>query len=244
MILNYFFGALFGLVGGSFLGVVVERGSSFASGRSRCFSCHQQLSWWENIPLFSYIILKGKCRKCRSLIPYWLPLIEIAGAAAGLVIAGNITIINFITVISVISAICIAAALIWIFFSDLVYGLIPDWAVAVGCFGVVLRKAVLFSNLAAALCAAAFFWFLVKITRGHGLGAGDITLAFFLGLWLGWPLIAVGLWLAFVIGAIFGIILIIFKKKKFKSALPFGPFLILGSLLAQKWGQMLLDKSF
>lgn len=270
MILNYLFGILFGLAGGSFLGVVVERSSSSARltinarlptrqdlrltffGRSRCSSCHHQLSWWENIPLISYIILRGKCRQCRSPIPYWLPLIEIAGAAAGLVLAGNITVINFITVINVISAIFIAAALIWIFFSDLVYGLIPDWAVAVGSLGAILQKVpyltvrygTLQLSLLSAFGAAAFFWLLVKITRGRGMGAGDITLAFFLGLWLGWPLIVVGLWLAFVIGAIFGIVLIILKKKKLKSAIPFGPFMIIGSLVVLLCGDQLLARFF
>lgn len=255
-----FIGGLFGLAAGSFLGVVIERGSKLKyqnskiiSGRSRCSACYRQLEWWENIPICSFILLKGRCSRCYSPIPYWLPLIEIAGAAVGVWLAQwasqTIIVINFITVIKVISAIAIAIALIWIFFSDLVYGVISDWAVLIGSAGAIamslmgqMRLMGLMIQSVTALGAGAFFWFLVVITRGRGMGTGDITLAFFLGLWLGWPLVALGIWFGFVIGAIWGIGLIALRKKKFGQTIPFGPFLIVGSLVALQWGQAILDR--
>lgn len=151
------------------------------------------------------------------------------------------------------SLILIAAALTWIFFSDLVYGVISDWAVALGSVGALIwhigkihtsqiSLIWLIRLSLPAIAIAAFFWFLVVITRGRGMGTGDITLSFFLGLFLGWPLILVGVWLAFVIGAICGIGLIVLRKKKFGQTIPFGPLLIIGSLISSEWGQFLLDK--
>ena len=136
----------------------------------------------------------------------------------------------------------IAAALIWIFFSDLVKGVVPDWAVVLGAAGALIwqiGQISLIWPILIALAAAAFFWFLVVVTRGRGMGTGDVTLAFFLGLWLGWPKILVGIWLAFLLGAAAALALIVSKRKKFGQTVPFGPFLIIGSLLALQWGNYL-----
>jgi len=210
--------------------------------RSRCLACGRQLAWWENIPILSFILLRGKCRTCRSSIPYWLPLIELAGAAAGAAIAAQI---GQISPIRLIGLIFIAAALIWIFFSDLVKGTVPDWAVVLGVAGALIwqiGQISLIWQILIALAAAGFFWFLAAATRGRGMGTGDITLAFFLGLWLGWPKILVAVWLAFLLGAAAALGLIASKRKKFGQTVPFGPFLIIGSLLALQWGNYLLDK--
>lgn len=242
-------GAIFGAAAGSFLGVVIDRSDwevsqtshsgKFAKlrGRSRCGSCRRQLSWRENIPLVSFILLRGKCRTCRSPIPYWLPLIELAGAAAGAAVAAQIGLI------------LVATALVWIFFSDLVKGVVPDWAVVLGSAGAIVEKFAKlpitlesFANFSApAIAAALFFWLLVFVTRGRGMGAGDITLAFFLGLWLGWPKIIVGIWLAFLLGAAVALGLISSGRKKFGQTVPFGPFLIVGSIIAKLWGSNLLE---
>jgi prepilin signal peptidase PulO-like enzyme (type II secretory pathway) len=214
-----------------------------------CLGCEHQIPWRENIPVVSFICLKGRCSRCRFPIPSWLPLIEIAGAAAGIwvvEIATTITVINVISIIKIISAIAIASALVWIFFSDLVYGIISDWAVVLGSMGAIVwqisRMSPIWLILAAAIAAAVFFWLLAAITRGRGMGTGDITLSFFLGLLLGWPLILVGVWLAFVIGAIYGVGLIVLRKKKFGQTIPFGPFLIVGAIISSGLGQFLLDK--
>lgn len=241
----YLIAIAFGLVIGSFLGVIIDRSALLPTpysllhmGRSRCGRCRRQLAWWENIPILSFILLRGKCRACRSPIPYWLPLIEIAGALAGVWLAyqasQTITIINFITIIKVIGAVAIATALVWIFFSDLVKGVVPDWAVVLGSAGAGL------SNLTSAVIAAAFFWLLAAVTRGRGMGTGDVTLAFFLGLWLGWPKIAVGIWLAFLLGAGAALGLIASGRKKFGQTVPFGPFLITGAVLAYFYAEKMI----
>ena len=236
--------ATIGAAVASFLGVIIERSDyKFAKlngGRSRCSSCHRQLSWWENIPVLSFILLRGKCRSCRSPIPYWLPLIEIAGALAGVVVAAEISQISQIRLIGLI---LIAAALIWIFFSDLVKGVVPDWAVVLGAAGALIwqiGQISLIWQILIAAAAAAFFWFLVVVTRGRGMGTGDVTLAFFLGLWLGWPKILVGIWLAFLLGAAAALALIASKRKKFGQTVPFGPFLITGAILAYFYGEKVI----
>lgn len=140
--------------------------------------------------------------------------------------------------------ILVAAALIWVFFSDLVFGIVPDVAILTGSVGAVFYRLpfTVYGLLWPAAAAAGFFYFLVLVTRGRGMGTGDATLAFFLGLWLGWPKILVGIWLAFLLGAAVGLALIAAKRKKFGQTVPFGPFMIIGSLLAVKWGQFLLDR--
>lgn len=207
-----------------------------------CLNCGHQLAWWENIPVVSFIFLKGQCSRCRSPIPYWLPLIEIAGAVGGAAIAAQM---RHMSLMGLMGLILISATLIWIFFSDLVYGVISDWAVGIGSVGAIFYRVPLTDYrllLFPAFSAAIFFWFLVVITRGRGMGTGDITLSFFLGLLLGWPLILVGVWVAFVIGAIYGVGLIVLRKKKFGQTIPLGPFLIVGAIISSGWGQFLLDK--
>ncbi len=247
-------GAITGASVGSFLGVLIDRSNLLLTpysllrlGRSRCSSCRHQLSWWENIPVVSFILLRGRCRNCRSPIPYWLPLIELAGAAAGVWLAQwasqTITVITFITIIKVIGAAAIAAALVWIFFSDLVKGVVPDWAVALGAAGALIwqiGQISLIWPILIALAAAGFFWLLVLATRGRGMGTGDITLAFFLGLWLGWPQIAVAVWLAFLLGAAVALGLIAAKRKKIGQTVPFGPFLIAAAIISYFYGEKVI----
>lgn len=94
----------------------------------------------------------------------------------------------------------------------------------------------LFNPFIAAILAGAFFLAIVLLTKGRGMGGGDVKLAFLMGLVLGWPNILPALFLAFAVGAIYGIILIIMKRKTFKSEVPFGPFLVMGTVAAIFWG--------
>ena len=237
---------------GSFLGAVIERQSGLperykkkTSGlfnRSFCFRCGHQLSWRENIPILSYLLLRGRCSHCRSPIPYWLPLIEIAGAASGVAIAAHMSQIGLIRLIGLI---VVSGVFLWIFFSDLVYGAVPDLAVASGMIGgIAVHQGEQFGPyLLSAIGAALFFLLLVVITRGKGMGTGDVTLAALVGFLLGWPGTVVAVWLAFVTGAFVGILLIVMKRKTLKQTVPFGPFLIAATVaapLVAPW----LDKLF
>lgn len=92
------------------------------------------------------------------------------------------------------------------------------------------------SGLLAAILAGGFFFAIVVFTKGEGMGGGDVKLVFLMGLVLGWPKILLALFIAFTVGAICGIILMFIRKKTFKSAIPFGPFLVLGTFIALFWG--------
>ena len=93
----------------------------------------------------------------------------------------------------------------------------------------------------AGIAAGFFFLAIVLATRGKAMGVGDVKLAFFMGLLLGWPAILVALFFSFLIGAIIGIILMLLKKKTLKSEVPFGPFLVIGTYMALFWGDKIIN---
>ncbi len=232
---------IFGLIVGSFLNSVVfrlEQSQSFLLGRSFCPHCKHQLSWLDLIPIFGFLILKGKCRYCQQKISWQYPLVELATGLIFLAIFNyQFTIFNFI----------IACFFIIIFIYDLKHYIIPDRVVfpAIGAALVFdfLKSDILgISNfLLSAVGAAAFFAAIVLISKGKGMGIGDIKLAFLMGLFLGWPNIAVALFSAVFLGAIIGIGLIIFGKKTLKSEVPFGPFLVFGTFLALFLGEKIIN---
>jgi prepilin signal peptidase PulO-like enzyme (type II secretory pathway) len=242
-----------GLIIGSFLNSIIYRlersdsGQSFLKGRSFCPHCKHQLSWRDLIPIFSFLILNGKCLYCSKKISWQYPLVELA---TGLLFVSvyyflrsdlqwrlDFLIFDFI----------ISSFLIIVFVYDLKYYIIPD-KVIYPAIGVALIFDFLKSDilgisgfLLSAFCAAAFFFLIVLISRGKGMGVGDIKLAFLMGLFLGWPNIVVALFSAIVLGAIIGIGLIISGKKTLKSEVPFGPFLVAGTFLALFWGEKIIN---
>lgn len=149
----------------------------------------------------------------------------------------------------------IISSLIVIFVYDLKHYIIPDKVVylAIGIsliyilFGFfsaswrIENLITLFNPFIAAFLASGFFLAIVLITKGVGMGGGDVKLAFLMGLVLSWPKILLALFLAFTLGAICGIILMFLKKKSFKSEIPFGPFLVIGTLIAMFWGQKVIE---
>jgi len=243
---------IFGLIFGSFLNCVIYRlhsGESFLKGRSYCPNCKHILSWQDLIPVFSFLILKGKCRYCQKKISWQYPLVEIAtGILFVLVI--HYTFSNFLFSIFYFLISCF---LIIIFVYDLKHYIIPDkviypailvvsiWYLVFSIFFNRYPKSYLLTTIYSALGAAAFFLMLVVISHEKWLGWGDVKLAFLMGLFLGWPKILLALFLAFFIGAIIGVGLIIFGKKTLKSEIPFGPFLVSGTFLALFFGQKILD---
>ena len=97
-----------------------------------------------------------------------------------------------------------------------------------------------FNPFIAAILASAFFLSIVLLTHGRGMGGGDVKLGFLMGLILGWPLVLIALFLSFILGSIIGIFLILVGKKKMKSMIPFGPFLVLGTFIAMFWGEWIM----
>lgn len=236
---------IFGLVVGSFLNCVIyrlENNLSFLKGRSFCPRCKHVLAWHDLIPVVSFLWLSGRCRYCQKKISLQYPLVEISTALIFLAIFNyQLSIINYF----------IAPFLIIIFVYDLKHYLIPDKAIypAIAITLVYgLLRACLFgrwdlltATFGAALGAAAFFLFIVLISRGRWMGVGDVKLALLMGLILGWPNILVALFFAFFSGAIMGVGLVLASKKSFSSEVPFGPFLVGGTLVAMFYGANLIN---
>ncbi len=257
--------SILGLLIGSFLNVLVDRlprGEYVIQGRSRCDKCKKILKGHDLIPLLSFVFLKGKCRYCNARLSFFYPIIEITTgimfAITTLFIFNgsqflisnfkfliNSQFLNFQLLISLVYYLFIVSSLIVIFFTDLKYGIIPDKivfpAIFVSAFYLLtINYQLLTINFLSAVGACLFFLILYLITKGRGMGFGDVKFAFLMGLVLGFPNIAVALYTAFLTGAIVGCILIVWRKKRaFGTSIPFGPFLVIGTLIAIFYGEIL-----
>ncbi len=239
---------LFGLAVGSFLNCIIYRLSvnEKPSGRSYCPKCRHKLSYKDLIPLFSYIFLLGKCRYCKKKISIEYPLVEL--------LTGTLFLATFLLVGLSFELFFLLTALfflILIFVYDLKHYIIPDFAnfslIGISLFYLVflsfLEKnySILFYGLLSALFSFIFFFLLFYFTKGKGMGFGDVKFVIFMGLFLGFPSIIVGLFISFTLGAIIGLALIIIKRKKIKSQVPFAPFLIIGTLIAYFYGEKIIE---
>lgn len=235
---------LTGLVVGSFLNCVIYRlkeKQSFLSGTSFCPKCHHQLGFFDLIPVLSFIFLKRKCRYCGEKISWQYPLVEIATGILFLLI------FNFQNFITTFYLLIISCLLIIIFVYDLKHYIIPDKIVYPAIAIVFLYKIIFnfqisnfYSLILSALVASGFFFLLWLVSRGKWMGLGDAKLAFLMGLFLGYPKILTAMFSAFLIGAIMGIVLVMFGKKTLKSQVPFGPFLVVGTFIALFWGREII----
>ena len=230
---------VFGLCIGSFINVVVYRlnhRQSPLKGRSVCPKCKHRLAWYDNIPLLSFVLLKGRCRSCRSPISWQYPLVELT--------TGVLTVLVFqlpnceLRVASY--ELLIIYFLFAIFVSDLRYMTIPDQIVFPAIFISAVYSLLVAHDwqfILSAASAASFFYFLTFITHGRGMGMGDVKLSGLIGLILGWPKTIVALFLACLAGAAIGTMLVLLKKKDLSGTIPFGPFLTAATLISMIWGE-------
>lgn len=249
-----------GTIIGSFLSVVIlrsMRGESWVRGSSRCDECGKKIKWYDNIPLLSFLLLSGRCRYCQKPIHPVHFLVELLTGALfvwwflGFMLFFQLTQQPFV-VLQPLFWLMVAVILLIIFFIDLLYLLIPDWAVilltlATATYRLTLVIAGIMQpedfgrTLLATVAATGFLALLWAITKGKGLGFGDVKLMIPLGLLLGWPNTMVAIFLAFIIGAVVGLGLVIFRRQSLKQVVPFGPFLIVGTFLSLLWGNQLFD---
>lgn len=261
--LIFFF--ILGLAVGSFLNSIIYRldtGESLIKIRSHCPYCKKTLSFIELIPLVSFILQKGKCRRCRKPISLQYPLVELATGILFLLVISNFgrfdlpKLIFFniwrSNLLDIVFWLFTVSCLIIIFVYDLKHYIIPNkviypailvagiWYLVSGIF-IRNTKYEILNTFLVAVIAGGFFLLIILISRGKWMGLGDFKLAVFMGLVLGWPKIFLALFLAFLIGAFVSVILIILKKKTLKSEIPFGPFLALATIIAIFWGDILIN---
>ena len=244
---------VFGLLIGSFLNVVIYRvplKRSIVSPPSACGTCGHVVRGWDNIPLLSWIVLRGRCRDCKAKISVRYPLVELGGALFFLVVAlwfvppifaavttqavvGDILeLIGFLY----LAAISIALAMIDIDTKTLPNSIVYPSYIVGG--GLLAGAGILQSNYGALLTAVigaaslALVYFLLYAFVPGGMGFGDVKLAGVLGLFLGFlgiPSLIVGAFAAFFVGGLFSIVLLVSRRGKRKSKIPFGPWMLLGA---------------
>jgi len=230
---------VFGLVLGSFLNVVIarlpERRSLWAP-RSACPGCGAPIAWYDNVPLLSFALLRGRCRTCAASIPWRYPLVEaVTGALFGAAW------LEFGPTAEFVVAAVLLAALVAITAIDLRHQIIPDAITLPGILaGVTANVATSHLNwadvaLGIALGGGVFFAIIVA-SRG-GMGAGDMKLGAMLGAFLGWKIALFALMVAVVIGGVSAVALMALGVRNRKDAIPFGPFLALGGAAALFWGE-------
>jgi leader peptidase (prepilin peptidase)/N-methyltransferase len=251
---------VFGILIGSFLNVVVYRlpqGMSLSRPASACPKCGSSIRAYDNIPVLSWLMLRGKCRNCRTGISARYPLIELGTAAffviVGLYFAGSITttqpgpvaIAHGVSLIAFLylGAISVALAII-----DIETHTLPNRIVLpayiVGAV-LLLAASILGADFAPLLRASiglAAMWgmyALMRIAYPKGMGYGDVKLAGVLGLylgWSGWGALLVGSFAAFVLGGLFGIGVILIRRGTRKTGIPFGPWMLLGAWIGILFG--------
>ena len=239
---------IFGLIIGSFLNCLIYRLHENKSmmGRSFCPKCKKQIAWYDNIPILSFLFLNGKCRYCKQKISWQYLLVEF--------ITGILFVIAFIIEFSVFQnqnilmlfrSWFIISVMIVVFIYDLKWYLILDIITLPASLILLIWNLYLGMNwqnmLISVIIGIGFFLSQFLISRGKWIGGGDIRLGMLMGLSLNWPMILVAIILAYFIGSVIGILLILFKKKKFGSKIPLGIFLSTATVITLFWGDIILD---
>jgi len=214
--------------------------------RSFCDYCGRQLKWYENIPVFSWLILKGRTKCCHKKLPLSYPIVEMLMGILFLIYYFKFNIFENNILFWILGLIIIVLLMFSTVF-DLKYMILPDFSTVILIILAVIFLFVetpcvasLQDNILSALVASGFLLILNLITKGNGMGMGDVKLAVFMGLFLGYPKTIIAFYVAFIVGAIWGLILMIFKKATKKSQVPFGPFMILGFFVAWWFGNLIL----
>ena len=239
---------IFGALIGSFLNVCISRlpnEESIVSPGSHCPQCQAPIRFYDNIPLLSYLLLGGKCRNCRTSISIQYPLVE--GITAGMSL---LLFLRFGPTLSYLVYFCFVAGLIVITVIDLYHQIIPDVislpGIIAGLLGALVIPQMTFLNsIAGALLGGGSLFAVATlyqwVFKREGMGGGDVKLLAMIGAFLGWKAVILTILLSSLIGSVIGIAIMVVKGKDFKYAIPFGPFLSLGAVIALFYGEALIQ---
>lgn len=231
--MGYVFVFIFGLIAGSFLNVCIHRipaERSVVYPPSRCTLCGRRLMWYHLIPVASYAFLKGKCGYCGDRISPVYPVVELINA-----VLYTAAFYRLGTGVLFIKSIVLISLMLVVSFIDMKEQIIPDGLIVFGLVaGVAFTKFTVghsFTDALLGLAAGGGILLATAILSKGGMGGGDVKLMAVAGLFLGWRLTLVALFISFVAGGLFGIVLLLTGKKGRKDPVPFGPFLG-GSVIA------------
>ncbi|WP_172856669.1 A24 family peptidase [Thermoanaerobacterium sp. RBIITD] len=243
MYLQYILVFIFGTIIGSFLNVVIyriPRKESIVYPPSHCTKCGHKLKPVDLFPVLSYILLKGRCRHCGEKISIRYPAVEFLTGFIFFIIF-----YHFGLSIKALSYIFLSAVLVAITFIDIEHKIIPNKIILTGLIGGIIFRVLLYNygilDYVIGFALGGGILLLISIISGGGMGGGDIKLMALIGLFVGWKLTLTTLFIAVLLGAIGGIILIILKVKTRKDYIPFGPYISMACLISILYGYDLLN---
>ncbi|HEY4485909.1 MAG TPA: prepilin peptidase [Nitrospiria bacterium] len=234
MVYVYAAAAVIGMLIGSFLNVCIHRlplNESVAAPRSRCPSCRRPIRVWDNIPLISYLWLRGRCRDCGRSISLRYPLVEFLNGAGYVLVLWR-----FGPGLPAAVYALLFSAFVVVTFIDLDHQIIPDritypgMLIGLAASAWVLPTGLL--NAAIGLLAGGALFYLVALLSRGGMGGGDIKYIAMIGAFLGWKQMLLTIFLGATSGSVIGLILMAFMGKTRKYPVPFGPFLSLGAVVS------------
>lgn len=227
---------IFGINIGSFLNVCIYRiplGESIVTAPSHCMTCGRKLKWYDMVPVFSWLVLGGKCRNCKSKISVQYPIIEgVNGILYVMICAVNGLEWSSVIYCFMASALLVLSIIDWRTY-EIPFG-INVFLFVLGVAMTILDRGNLAEHLIGMICVSGLLGILYLLTGGRAIGGGDIKLMFACGLILGWKLILLAFFLGCIIGSVVHIIRM--SVKKAGRMLAMGPYLSAGILLAALWG--------
>jgi leader peptidase (prepilin peptidase)/N-methyltransferase len=241
------FSVIFGALIGSFLNVCIcrlPREESIVTPGSHCPQCNNPIRCYDNIPVLSYVLLRGRCRHCGKPISIQYPVVE--GVTA---LSSWVLFTRYGPSLSYLFFFAFMAALIVITVIDLQHQIIPDVisipGMGVGLLGSLVLPHLSFPNSLGGLLLGGGSLFLVAtiyqwLFKREGMGGGDVKLLGMIGAFLGWKAVILTILLSSLIGSLIGILVMVLKGKDFKYAIPFGPFLSLGAVLTLFYGEAII----
>lgn len=242
---------ILGLLVGSFLNVCIHRlpaKESIVFPRSYCPSCKNQIPAYDNIPVISFLLLRGRCRSCKTPISWRYPAVELLNGFGYLFILHSFG----PTPATLIYAVFFSS-LVVITFIDLAHQIIPDVITLPGIPLSFLAASTLLptgwlNSLAGLLLGGGLFyliaWLSLLLLKKEGMGGGDIKLVAMIGALLGWQEVLLAIFSASVAGSVVGLLLVGTRLRGRSDPIPFGPFLVLGALIALFFGNNILDWYF
>ncbi|MBP2653912.1 MAG: Prepilin peptidase [Firmicutes bacterium] len=233
-----FLSVVFGLVIGSFLNVCIYRlpaEQSVIFPGSHCNMCGSRLKAVDLVPVFSYLLLGGRCRYCGEKFSPRYALVELLTAGMfylcwaifglSLALPKGLILISFLIVITFID-----------YDHQLIFDKVLVWLAVIGAvFNLATGEVVILDMVGSALVGGGFL-LIVALVSGGGMGGGDIKFVAALGLWFGWKLLLLAMMIAFVVSGITGALLLTLKLKGRKDAIPFGPFIAIGAAISLLYG--------
>ena len=235
---------IFGIVIGSFLNVCIYRipkKEDIVKINSHCMSCNYKLKWYDLVPIFSYIFLGGRCRECKTKLSIQYPIIEGLNGILYVLVFW----VNGFTIESLLYCLMFSALLTLSVIDFRTYEIpfgINLFILTLGLIRVALDYRNFLNYLIGFLCVSGFLYLLFLVTKGRGIGGGDIKLMAVSGLMLGWKCNILALALGCIIGSVIHIIRM--KVSKEDHVLALGPYLSVGIMIAALWGEALLQWYF